>query len=173
MAYVVIIETPRLILRNFTENDAALIYDLNLNPEVTRFTYDPVKDLNQAQQILDTVILPQYALYNYGRWAVHSKPNLEFMGWCGLKFRPKLNEVDLGYRLKQEYWGSGYATEAAFASIKYGFEILGLAIVTGRAEEANIASCKVLEKCGMTYIGVQEIEGHQLRIYEIRNPFKS
>jgi ribosomal-protein-alanine N-acetyltransferase len=173
MAYHVITETPRLILRNFTENDADLIYDLNLNPEVTRYTYDPVKDLNHAQQILDTVILPQYALYNHGRWAVHLKPNLEFMGWCGLKFRPALNEIDLGYRLKREYWGSGYATEAAFASIKYGFEKLGLTVITGRAEEANAASCKVLEKCGMNYIGIQEIDGHQLRTYEIRNPFKS
>jgi RimJ/RimL family protein N-acetyltransferase len=173
MTFHVITETPRLILRNFTETDAALIYDLNLNPEVTRYTYDPVRDLNHAQQILDTVILPQYVLYNHGRWAVHLKPNFEFIGWCGLKFRPQLNEVDLGYRFKKEYWGNGYATEAAVASIRYGFEKLELGIITGRAEEVNIASCKVLENCGMTFIGVQQIEGRRLRTYQITNPLKS
>lgn len=170
MAFTVIIETQRLILRNFTTDDTQLIYDLNLDPEVTRYTYDPVRDINHAQEVLEKTILPQYALYNHGRWAVHLKPNLEFMGWCGLKYRPELNEIDLGYRFKKEFWGNGYATEAAFACIKYGFEKLNLAVITGRAEPENAGSCKVLEKCGMTYIGMQEIEGHQLRTYEIRNP---
>jgi [ribosomal protein S5]-alanine N-acetyltransferase len=173
MAFTVIIETQRLILRNFTTDDAQLIYDLNLDPEVTRYTYDPVRDINHAQEVLEKTILPQHALYNHGRWAVHLKPNLEFMGWCGLKYRPELNEIDLGYRFKKEFWGNGYATEAAFACIKYGFEKLNLAVITGRAEPENSGSCKVLEKCGMTYIGMQEIKGHQLRTYEIRNPLNN
>ena len=166
----VIIETPRLLLRTFTPDDAQLIYDLNNDPEVTRFTYDPIWNHEHAREILEKKILPQYALYNYGRWAVHIKPNHEFIGWCGLKYRPELDEVDLGYRFKKQYWGKGYATEAAYASIHYGFEKLNLPIITGRAEPANIASCKVLEHCDMLYIGMQEIEGHNLRTYQIKNP---
>ena len=63
----VIIETDRLILREFTLDDATLVYELNQDPEVTRFTGDPVKDVGQAREILETVILPQFAANNFVR----------------------------------------------------------------------------------------------------------
>jgi RimJ/RimL family protein N-acetyltransferase len=166
----IIIETNRLLLRTFTELDANLIYELNLDPDVTRYTHDPVKDLAHASEILEKVIIPQYALYNHGRWAVHVKATLEFLGWCGLKYRAELNEIDLGYRLKKEGWGKGYATEAAYASIQYGFEKIGLQRIVGRAEIDNIGSWKVLEKCGMTYIGDEEVDSYPVKTYEIWNP---
>ncbi len=166
----VIIETDRLLLRTFTTKDAPLIYELNLDPDVTRFTHDPAKDLDHAKEMLEKVILPQYALYNHGRWAVHLKINLEFLGWCGLKYRAELNEIDLGYRFKKIAWGKGYATEAAYACIKYGFEKLGFHRIIGRAEVNNIGSWKVLEKCGMNYIRNEEIEGYSHKTYEIYNP---
>ena len=170
MAYIVIIETQRLILRTFTLDDAQLIYDLNIDPEVTRYTHDALRDINHARETLDKTILPQYALYNYGRWAVHIKPHLEFIGWCGLKYRAELNENDLGFRFKRSCWGKGYATEAAFASIKHGFEQLNLNLIMGRAEPENVGSWKVLEKCGMSYIGMQKVDGFPVKTYEIRNP---
>ena len=166
----VIIETERLLLREFTELDANLIYELNMDPDVTRYTHDPVKDLDHASEILQKTILPQYALYRHGRWAVHLKPSWEFIGWCGLKYRPELNEIDLGFRFKKAAWGKGYATEAAFASIKYGFEKLGLKSITGRAEIENIGSWKVLEKCGMIYIGREEVDGYPVKTYEAHIP---
>ena len=166
----IIIETNRLLLRTFTEDDAALIYELNLDPDVIRYTHDPIKDLAHASEILEKVIIPQYALYNHGRWAVHVKSTLEFLGWCGLKYRAELNEIDLGYRFKKEGWGKGYATEAAYASIQYGFEKIGLQRIVARAEIDNIGSWKVLEKCGMTYIGNEEADRYQVKAYEILNP---
>jgi ribosomal-protein-alanine N-acetyltransferase len=166
----IIIETNRLLLRTFTELDAALIYELNLDPDVTRYTHDPVKDLTHASEILIKTILPQYALYNHGRWVVHLKPTLEFLGWCGLKYRAEVNEIDLGYRFKKQAWGKGYATEAAYSSIKYGFEKLALQRIVGRAEIDNIGSWKVLEKCGMNYIGNEEVDGFPVKTYEIYHP---
>ncbi|MBL7745733.1 MAG: GNAT family N-acetyltransferase [Chitinophagaceae bacterium] len=166
----VIIETDRLLLRTFTIDDAPLIYDLNLDPEVTRYTHDPIKSIEHAKEILEKVILPQYVLYNHGRWAVHIRRDLEFIGWCGLKFRAEHNETDLGYRFKKSAWGKGYATEAAFACIRYGFKKLELKRIVGRAEPANAGSCRVLEKCGMNYIGDQVIEVHPARTYELFNP---
>ena len=166
----IVIETDRLLLRTFTESDASLIYDLNCDPHVTRYTHDPVKDVAHAKEILEKAILPQYALYSHGRWAVHLKLTLEFLGWCGLKYRAELNEIDLGYRFKKEAWGKGFATEAAYASIKYGFEKIGLQRIVGRAEMGNIASWKVLEKCGMTYIGNDEIDNYPVKTYEIYHP---
>ena len=167
----VIIETNRLLLRNFTEDDAHLLYELNLDPEVIKYTYDPIKDIDHAGQVLQQVIIPQYALYNHGRWAVHLKPTLEFIGWCGLKYIPEKNEIDLGYRFQKNVWGKGYATEAAYACIKYGFEKLNLSRIIGRAVSANLGSLKVLEKCGLNYIGEEETDGYLTRTYEIINPF--
>jgi [ribosomal protein S5]-alanine N-acetyltransferase len=166
----IILETPRLFLRTFTTDDAELIYELNKDPQVTRYTFDPVTDLDHARKVLVESILPQYALYNHGRWAVHLKEDGAFMGWCGLKSRPERNEVDLGYRYKKEYWGRGFATEAAFACIRYGFTTLGLARITGRADAGNLASVKVLENCGMQYMGEDWVDGFPVRSYEICNP---
>jgi RimJ/RimL family protein N-acetyltransferase len=172
----VIIETDRLLLREFTADDALLIYELNIDPEVTRYTLDPVKDPDQAKEILEKTILPQYALYNHGRWAVHVKQDIEpvaagFIGWCGLKYRAELDEIDLGYRFKRSAWGKGFATEAAYACLKYGFEKLRLERIVGRALPANTASVSVLEKCGMHYIGEEIVEGLLHKTYELYNPF--
>jgi RimJ/RimL family protein N-acetyltransferase len=54
----VVIETERLLLRTFTEHDAPLIYELNTDPDITRFTHDTIKDLGQAEEILIKNILP-------------------------------------------------------------------------------------------------------------------
>lgn len=166
----VIIETERLLLRTFTEDDAALIYALNLDPDVIRYTGDPIRDTDHAKEVLQQTILPQYVLYNHGRWAVHVKPELQFIGWCGLKNRPERNEIDLGYRFIKKAWGKGYATESAYACIKYGFEKLGLRRIVGRAMPENIGSLRVLEKCGMTYIGEEVVDEHPAKTYEILNP---
>ncbi|HEU4858607.1 MAG TPA: GNAT family N-acetyltransferase [Chitinophagaceae bacterium] len=83
----IITERKRLLIRTFTALDAKLIYELNRDPDVTHDTHDPVKDLAQVSEILEKIIISQYAFYNHGRWTVHVKPALEFLGWCGLKYR--------------------------------------------------------------------------------------
>lgn len=166
----VVIETDRLLLRTFTENDAPLLYQLNLDPEVTRYTLDPMTDVAQAQKVLDEVILPQYALYNHGRWAVHLKSTLEFTGWCGLKYIAERNEIDLGYRFMKRFWGRGYATESAHACLKYGFEKLNLQRIVGRALIENTNSLHVLEKCGMQFVEEEYIDGLLHKTYQATNP---
>lgn len=168
---LIIFETDRMLLRTFTIEDAPLIYELNLDPDVVRYTLDPISDIDHAKQVLEQSILSQYALYNYGRWAVHIKDGFEFIGWCGLKSRPERNEIDLGYRFMQKVWGKGYATEAAYASIKYGFEKLNLTRIVGRAMPDNTNSIRVLEKCGMTYIGEEIVDGHPAKTYQIVTTF--
>lgn len=166
----IIIETDRLFFRNFTLGDSGLIYELNLDPEVTLYTGDPIRDIDHAREVLEQIILPQYALYNHGRWAVHIKSTQEFIGWCGLKTRPERNEIDLGYRFIKKAWGNGYATEASYACLKYGFEKLDLQRIVGRAMPENMASLRVLEKCGMQYIGEEIVDGHPAKTYEAINP---
>ncbi len=166
----IIIETDRLLFRTFTLEDAPLIYQLNLDPEVIRYTLDPIRDLEHALEVLEKTILPQYALYNHGRWAVLTKPGKEFIGWCGLKARPERNEIDLGYRFIKAAWGKGYATEAAWACLQYGFEKLQLERIVGRAMPENKVSLRVLEKCGMNFIGEEVVDGNLAITYELLNP---
>ena len=166
----VVIETNRLLLRRFTGDDALLLYELNLDPEVIRYTHDPMTSIEHAKKVLNEVILPQYVLYDHGRWAVHLRSNLEFMGWCGLKYLSETNEVDLGYRFMKKFWGNGYATEAALACIEYGFTRLNLREIVGRALPGNLASIKVLEKCGMKYLHEEVMHGYLHKTYQVINP---
>jgi len=139
----IVIETDRLLFRKLTEDDAPLLYDLNLDPEIIRY---------------------------HGRWAVHLRFGLEFIGWCCLKYLTETNEVDLGYRLKKNFWGNGYATEAARACIKYGFATLNLGRIVARALPANLASIKVLEKCGMEHLHEEMMHGYLHKTYQVTNP---
>ena len=149
----IILETPRLILRQFTEADAAIIRELNTEPGVLQYIPEQVPESDEkARQIILDIILPQYK-NNLGRWAVHLKENNEFIGWCGLKWLKETGEIDLGYRFKPAAWGKGYATEAAKYTLAYGLEKLKLKKIVAHAHIDNIGSQKVLEKIGMQYVG--------------------
>ena len=165
----IIFESERLIFKEFKLTDANLIFQLNLDPEVTRFTGDPIHSLEQAEEVLKNIILPQYTLYGHGRWAVYLKSTNDFIGWCGLKYLTESGEIDLGYRCMKIFWNKGYASEAAKATVEYGLEILNLKCITGRAVPENIASIKILEKCGMEYIGLFEFHDHLAATYQIKN----
>lgn len=166
----IIFETPRLILRQFTLADAPLILSLNSAPEVVKYLHEPLLETTEhAEKILQDIILPQYK-NNLGRWAIHVKDGMEFIGWCGLKYRPELDEIDLGYRLMQKAWGQGFATEAAQYTLDYSLSTLKLKLITGRAHIENLASIKVLEKIGMDFIGEGIVDDCPVRTYTKANP---
>lgn len=155
-----ILQTQRLFLRQFSNNetDALLLLNLNSRPEVLRYLHEPVLvDVAHAKEILNNIILPQYE-DNLGRWAVHLKANNEFIGWCGLKYRPERDEIDLGYRFLPAAWGNGYATESAKACLQYGFETLKLEKINACAHVENTASLAILKKIGMEYTHDEEID---------------
>jgi [ribosomal protein S5]-alanine N-acetyltransferase len=167
----IIFETPRLVLRRFTERDAPLILDLNSDPEIVKYVHEPaLQTREQALDILINFILPQYK-DNLGRWAIHRKDDKAFQGWCGIKYRPERDEMDLGYRLKRNAWGMGYATEAAQATLDHGFRSLNLQCIIGRAHVENLASIKVLEKLGMQFMGEGMVDECPVRTYQSVNPF--
>jgi [ribosomal protein S5]-alanine N-acetyltransferase len=166
----IIFETPRLILRQFTEADASLILALNSDPEIVKYVHElPLKTQEQAEKILLDTILPQYK-NDLGRWAIYTKDNMDFIGWCGLKYRPELDEIDLGYRLMKKAWGKGFATEAAQHTLDHGFKNLNCKLITARAHIENIASIKVLEKIGMDFIGEGIVDNCPVRTYTKSNP---
>ncbi len=158
--------TERLELRRFSPDDAAGFFRLNEDPEVIRYTGDSAfADENAARDfILD---YSHYSRHGYGRWSVYSKLSGQYVGFCGLKYSPEKNEVDLGFRILRKYWGKGYATEAGTESLRLGFHRYGLKKIVGRAMEANLASHRVLEKLKMTRADRFEEEGQIWIQYEI------
>lgn len=161
----IIFETPRLLLRQFTLEDAPLLLQLNSDPEVLKYLHEPIlQDEAHAKQILTNIIFPQYE-NKLGRWATFIKESNEFIGWCGLKYLPERDEIDLGYRFIKTAWGFGYATEAAAQTLEYGFNTLHLNIITGRAHIENIGSLSVLEKIGMKYVSEGIVDDCPVKTY--------
>ena len=91
----------------------------------------------------------------------------ETIGAAGLQHLEGGPEVEVGYRFLKEYWGQGFATEAARASIDFGFDEIGLERIVAVALEANVASRRVLEKCGLREIGVTHVYGLEHVKYEL------
>lgn len=169
----IIFETPRLLLRHFTEHDAHLIYKLNSDPDVLKYVHEPLlEDEDGARKILNKIILPQYQL-NLGRWAIHVKSDFEFIGWCGLKYIEEIGIIDLGYRLLKSAWGREYATEAAQYTIIYGLRDLKLETITGTAHTENIASIKILEKIGMKFIKMDVLDEVPVKVFTLSSPYSS
>lgn len=154
-----IIETSRLILREFIIEDAQDFFDLNSDPDVLKFTGDqPFSKVEDAILFLKNYQKQQYQMVGYGRWAVILKPMNQFIGWCGLK-KNEENLIDLGFRFYKEQWNKGYATEAAKATLIYGFYHLQFHEIIGRAAQENSASIRVLEKIGMKFWKQGSCEG--------------
>jgi [ribosomal protein S5]-alanine N-acetyltransferase len=150
MIQSIIAQTPRLLLKELTIDDAENLYLLNLDPEVIKYTGDkPFGNINEAKIFLENY--DHYNKYGYGRWAVIRKSDKAFLGWCGLKYTPDVNEYDIGFRLFKSYWNKGFATEAAAACLKLGFEKYEINEILGRAMKSNKASIIVLEKIGLKF----------------------
>jgi [ribosomal protein S5]-alanine N-acetyltransferase len=151
------IETERLVLRDLLPEDHLAFFALDSDPDVMKYIgVPPVTDIEQTKKLIDFV-RKQYTENGIGRWAVVLKSTNEVIGWAGLKLikeetNDHINFYDVGYRLLKSHWGKGYASEAALASLKYGFETMQLKEIYGYAMNEHIVSKKVLEKAGLKFV---------------------
>lgn len=159
-----IVETERLWLREIYPEDDAGLFELDSNPEVHRYLgNNPVSNIEQIRQVIQ-YIRQQYLDNGIGRWAIIEKNSNHFVGWTGLKLvkdniNNHQNYYDLGYRLIQKYWGLGYASESARASLEYGFHQLNIPVIYATAEAGNLASKNVLHKMGFRHVECFEQDG--------------
>jgi len=162
--------TPRLILRAFTEEDITRLHRLLSERDVLR--YFPKVDPPSRDRVekMVTGLLEHWEERGYGLWAVESRSGTELMGRCGLQYLVDTGEVEVDFILGKRYWGEGFATEAGRASLRYGFEDLGLECVVGIVHPENKASQRVLEKLGMNFIEQREYFGMQCHRYVIERP---
>lgn len=166
---MIILETPRLLLRELTTDDAPNLYHLNLDPDVIRYTGDP--PFESVEAAFDFLThYDHYRKYGFGRWAVLRKPDNSFLGWCGLKYTPEWKEYDIGFRFLKAYWNLGFATEAAKACLELGFQKFDMPEIAGHAHRENAASIRVLKKIGLVEIGETDFDGKPVVLFKIENP---
>ncbi len=158
------IETERLILRRFTPEDLDELAALRADPEVMRYIGEQPRA--KVEQRLNYYI-SLYESRGLGMWAVIDKGTGALIGWCGLIFLDGTGEVEVGYGAAKRYWGQGLMSEAARASLRYGFERAGLRRIVAVAMPENLASRRIMEKLGMRYEKRANFYGHELVYYSI------
>ena len=152
----IFLQTPRLVLRRFTEDDVENLVELDSDPEVMHFiTGGRPTPREEIESEVLPAFLGHYERYaGYGFWAAIEKSTGRFLGW--FHFRPEHgappDEVELGYRLHRSAWGKGYATEGSRALIQKGFAELGVRRVVASTMVVNVASRRVLEKAGLKFV---------------------
>ena len=150
------LETERLVLRQFTIDDADLLVELDSDPRVMRYITGG-SPTSRAE--IEGDYLPAFLDYyqrfpGYGFWAALEKTTGEFLGW--FHFRPgpddPQDQPELGYRLRHAAWGKGHATEGSRALIAKGFTEFGVQRVVASTMAVNTASRRVMEKSGMRLV---------------------
>ena len=158
-----ILETPRLVLREFTHEDDAFVLRLLNEPSWLRFIGDRgVRTLPDARRYLDDGPRRSYARNGFGLWCVVPKGGDAPVGMCGLIRRDTLPDVDVGFAFLPEAWGRGYARESAAAVLDHARDVLGLRRVLAITDPENAASIRVLERVGMLREGTVRMPGESV-----------
>jgi ribosomal-protein-alanine N-acetyltransferase len=150
---MVTVATARLCLRRLQPTDMDAYYQrIYADPEVMR-TLPTRQPLSRAdfEARIPIFMVEHWHTHGFGPWAVIHQPDNQFIGHCGLRYWPGSADVEVLYALAKPYWQRGLATEAARASIRYGFEHLHLERIIAAALVDNYASRRVLEKSGLHY----------------------
>lgn len=174
------IKTQRLVLRQWQKEDEEPFVCMNADPRVMEFFPD-LKTRHESDAMIKR-LSNHIARCGWGFWAVSLLETNQFIGFIGLEevsfktdFTPA---VEIGWRLSYDFWGRGYATEGALASLQYGFQVLKLDTIVSFTAVQNLRSRAVMERIGMHYKSEFEHpklpEGHPLRkhvLYEIKKSF--
>jgi ribosomal-protein-alanine N-acetyltransferase len=162
------LKTARLTLRGFGLEDVEPLYHILQVPGILRYFPNPDPPPRDRVERLITHQLGHWDEHGYGWWAVELPDQCELMGWCGLTFLPETGETEVAYLLAKPHWGQGYATEAAWAALRYGVEHVDVEQIIGLTHPQNVRSQRVLEKLGMSFVDQAEYFGMQLYRYAIQ-----
>jgi ribosomal-protein-alanine N-acetyltransferase len=159
------LETERLILRRFNENDTDAVFALRGDAEMMRFIREPQNRQESVNWL--KMVSSLWETEKIGFCAVVEKSSGSLIGWCGLWRLKETGETEIGYAIARRFWGENFATEAARAFLIYGFETLKLGKIAAVAAPENTGSRRVMEKLGMTFDYTGEFYGRDLVHYSI------
>lgn len=155
-------ETERLILRHWREEDLAPFIEMNQDPLVCRYFRSTITP-EASLKFYHNTVLTQFVKYGWGLYAVERKIEQDFIGFIGLHmlnieayFTPC---IEIGWRLKRDSWGFGYATEGAKATLKHGFEVHHLEEIYSNTPILNVPSENVMKRSGLKKIGEFDFPG--------------
>lgn len=164
------VETERLLLRPFVDDDFVTYERIRANPEVARYLPGGIEAVKsapeRARQTMQT-FARHWQERGFGPWAVIDKQTRVLIGHCGLRYLPEFDAVELLYALDPSAWGKGLATEAAHAALDYGRTELGLPRIIALALPDNRASLRVMERVGMRYVKTAAFQGYEVVLYEV------
>jgi RimJ/RimL family protein N-acetyltransferase len=153
-----VLQTQRLILRRMNPADAPFILRLVNEPSWLRFIGDKgVRNLDDACDYIRKGPMDMYQRHGFGLYVVELKADGVPIGTCGLIKRDALPDVDIGFAFLPQFWGRGYAYEAAAAVLEHGKTAFGLARIVAITSLDNDSSIRLLEKMGMAFERVLEI----------------
>jgi RimJ/RimL family protein N-acetyltransferase len=170
--------TERLRLRPFAESDLDAMHRLLSEEGILRYFPNPDPPSRERVEQLIHRQIEHWETHGFGWWVVEllgapgggpsaapdtaqdathapapgQSPTPELLGWNGLLYLPETDEIEVDFLLGHAYWGKGYATEGARASLRFGFRDLGLTTIVALAHPDNTASRRVMEKLGMRFV---------------------
>lgn len=156
------LETPRLILREFKKSDLKAVHAYSSLEDVARYLVWGPNTLNQSKDAIEGFLDDQRArpreIFDV---AITLKPKREVIGGVGIRITDRDNLTgELGYTLHPEFWGYGLATEASYAMLEAGFNMLGLQRIVAHCDQRNKSSARVMERLGMRREGVFRASKH-------------
>ena len=162
------IETARLKLRVFdVAGDLDPIAAALANPEVVQFLPGGQPKTRDEARVILQYSVSHWQTHGFGWWAVTHRTDDRVLGWCGLNQLKDVDEVEVLYLFDRPEWAKGFATEAALAVVRYGFERLRLDHIVGLIHPKNIPSRRVLEKIGLTFRGRERHFNMDVESFEV------
>ena len=156
------LQTTHFTLCPLKPDDAVVVHRIYQTEGVLRYFPNPTPPpLDKVQRFIAGQ-QAHWEKYGYGNWGILPAGEKEIVGWAGLQFLPELNETEVGFLLDRPFWGKGYATEAARASLDFGFEHFDLGHIIALVHSENLASRRVIAKCGMVYVETLSLWGMEL-----------
>ncbi len=162
----IILETERLLLREFRESDADAYAEMLGDAEVMRFLGGRPLPRAEAWRNM-AMVIGHWHLRGYGFWAVEERASGEMVGRVGCWYPEGWPGLEVGRTLCRQFWGRGYATEAARASLEYAFTRLNQTHVISLIAPDNAASIRVAERLGERPEGEWDVFGTKVIIYGI------
>lgn len=166
------LNTARLLIRSFREEDCAAYAEIVRDPEVMRYLGDPLD--NSAAEAYVADCISRDDISGISRYAVVRKDDRAFLGFCGFKslqedygnqVRTGESWTDFGWRYRQSIWRQGIGSEAANAVYAFGKRELGLENIEARAHRDNVGSLRIIEKLGFVWLNDYETSVGPFRRY--------
>lgn len=157
-----VLETERLLLRPLAPPDVDELVAMNRDPETIRFL-GPLSEQDARRRLEASA--GDWREFGYGRAAVIERTTGRFLGRVGLKRWPQFGETELGWALRREAWGNGYATEAARAWLDWAHPNVDVPYITAMIEPANARSLAVAKRLGMTRLRDDVLLGRAVVVF--------